>query len=107
MALSVLSRRLKSRKNEERWLMGPPRLALIIRLEKSGLLLANGLRELKTPLLSFKPSEPRYLSVPGLVRISMRPNPKRSNSAEKGFWLMRISRIDSLGGNEPPLKPSM
>ena len=50
---------------------------------------------------------PWKLSVPGLVRISTRPNPGRSNSEENGFELMRISRIELFGGNWPPLKPSM
>ena len=37
----------------------------------------------------------------------MRPKPSLSNSGENGFWLMRISRMDSFGGSCPPLKPSM
>ena len=37
----------------------------------------------------------------------MRPKPSRSYSAEKGFELMRISRIESRGGSRPPVKPSM
>ena len=37
----------------------------------------------------------------------MRPNPSRSNSEENGFWLMRISRIDSFGGRRPSLNPSI
>ena len=57
--------------------------------------------------MKLKEACPRILSVPGLVRISMRPKPSRSNSAENGFWLMRISRIDSFGGMRPPVKPSM
>jgi len=71
------------------------------------LVVENGLRELKMPLLSLKNTLPRKLSVPGLVRISMRPKPSRSYSAENGFWLMRISRMDSLGGRLPPLNPSI
>ena len=55
---------------------------------------------------SLKNELPRSLSVPGRVRISMRPE-ACSFSAEKGFWLIRISRIDSLGGIRPPENPSM
>ena len=87
--------------------MGPPKLPPNWRLENRGLLLANGLRELNTASLSLKVSVPRYWSLPGLVRISMRPKPSLSYSAEKGFWLMRISRMDSLGGSWPPVNPSM
>ena len=42
----------------------------------------------------------RKVSVPGLVKISIRPYPNSSYSAEKGFWLIRISRIDAFGGSE-------
>ena len=44
--------------------------------------------------------------MPGLVKIWMRPKPGLSNSDAKGLELMRISRIELLGGNWPPLKPS-
>ena len=54
-----------------------------------------------------KETSPRILSVPGLVKISIRPYPSRSYSAENGFRLRRISRMDSLGGKRPPLNPSM
>src|ERR1017187_2890968 len=107
MALSWIWRRLISKLKDVLWLIGPPTLAPKYRLEKAGLLLANGLRESHMASVSLKNTLPRYLSVPGLVRISMRPIPKLSYSAENGFWLMRISRMDSLGGNWPPVKPSM
>jgi hypothetical protein len=51
-------------------------------------------------------SVPRRRSVPGFVRISMRPKPRRSYSAEKGFALMRISRIEAFVGSRPLEKPS-
>ena len=56
--------------------------------------------------LSLKENWPCSLSVPGLVRISIRPNPMRSYCAENGFWLIRISRMDSLGGSWPLENPS-
>src|SRR5215469_3980406 len=105
--LFCTSRRLKSTKKEAFLLIDPPTFPLHIRVEKSGLFVEKGLRELKTPSPSISIKEPRSRSVPGLVRISMRPKPRRSYSAENGFWFTRISRIDSLGGNCPPLKPSM
>ena len=40
------------------------------------------------------------------MRISTRPNPGLSNWDEKGLELMRISRMELLGGNWPPLNPS-
>ena len=36
----------------------------------------------------------------------MRPKPRRSNSAENGFELIRTSRIEARGGKRPPVKPS-
>src|SRR4051812_30372705 len=85
-ALSLTCRRLKSKKNELFLLNGPPIFAMIMRLEKSGLIVEYGFRELKMPSLSLNARVPRKRSVPGLVRISMRPKPNRSYSAEKGFW---------------------
>src|ERR1039458_2406985 len=46
-------------------------------------------------------------SVPGFVKISMRPKPGRSYSGEKGLELIRISRIEAFDGRLPPVKPSM
>ena len=37
--------------------------------------------------------------MPGLVRIWMRPKPRRSNSDENGLLFMRISRIELAGGH--------
>src|SRR5690606_28527 len=67
----------------------------------------NGFRELRLSSLNLAFAEPRHLSVPGRVKISMRPKPSRSNSAENGLLLIRTSRIDSFGGSSPPVKPSM
>src|SRR5690348_1649755 len=83
--LSCTSRRMKSMKKDARLPIEPPRLPLYMCDEKSGLLLENGLRELNSASLSMKLNAPRNLSVPGRVRISMRPKPRRSYSAEKGF----------------------
>src|SRR5579862_6819313 len=87
MALFSISRRLKFRLKEAFLLSGPLTLALIWRFEKLGLLLSKGLRELNTELLSLKFTCPRILSVPGFVRISMRPKPNWSYSAENGLEL--------------------
>src|ERR1700722_1661005 len=81
MELFCTSRRLKSRKKEAFLLRDPPKFTAHIRVEKSGLLSEKGFRELKIPLPSLSINEPRSLSVPGLVRISMRPKPRRSYSA--------------------------
>jgi hypothetical protein len=51
---------------------------------------SNGLRALKAQSLYVRLIAPWNLSVPGLVKISMRPWPCVSNSAENGFELMRI-----------------
>src|SRR5580692_1731810 len=96
-----------SRKNDDRWLSGPPTLPDKFRTEYAGLEFSNGLRESNSESVSLYRMEPWKWSLPGLVKISMRPKPRRSYSAENGFWLMRISRMDSFGGNWPPLKPSM
>src|ERR1017187_3799145 len=56
-----------------------------MRLEKSGLLVEMGLRELRVPSLSLKPRLPRIVSLPGLVRISMRPNPFSAEYDWLGF----------------------
>src|SRR4051794_41286456 len=68
---------------------------------------AKGLREFRLSSLKLKNACPRHLSEPGLVSISMRPKPSRSYSAEKGFWSIRISRMESFGGSCPPVNPSM
>src|SRR3954447_17914803 len=66
---------------------------------KSGLSpVMNGFLALNTLSLAISMNWPRTLSVPGRVRISIRPKPRRSYSAENGFELMRISRMFALGG---------
>jgi len=50
---------------------------------------------------------PWKVSLPGFVKTSMRPNPRRSYSEENGFWLMRTSRIEDFGGSLPFENPSM
>src|SRR6266567_4286472 len=107
-ASSLTSRFSKSKKNEALFLViGPLRLPPYWREEYGARVGANGLRALKAMLLKLKEVWPRNLSVPGLVRISIRPNPGRSYSAENGFALILISRIDASGGRFPPVKPSM
>src|SRR5450631_2727122 len=66
-----------------------------------------GLRAVSARSPKSKEAWPWYLSEPGFVRTSTRPNPTRSYSAENGFWLTRISRMDAFGGMTPSLKPSM
>src|SRR5450432_18330 len=103
-----MSRFSKSKKNEAFFFeIGPLRLPPYWRDKYAGRSFANGFRESRLLLLKLKDACPRYLSVPGLVRISMRPRPKRSYSAEKGFWLMRISRMEDFGGNRPFENPSI
>ena len=68
---------------------------------------ANGLRAFSASSLKRKFVSPRSLSLPGRVKISMRPKPGWSYSAEKGLALSRISRMADLGGMRPPVKPSM
>src|SRR5215813_11338376 len=95
-------------KNEAFFLeIGPPKLPPYWRDWCGGRSGANGLREFSASSLKLKEAWPRYLSVPGRVRISMRPKPSRSYSAENGLELIRISRIEASGGNRPPVKPSM
>jgi hypothetical protein len=65
--------------------MGPLTLPPKLRTEYGGLLEAKGFRESQMESVSLKNAVPRNLSVPGLVRISIRPKPSRSNSAENGF----------------------
>src|SRR5947209_3399137 len=90
---------LKSTKNDDFFaLIGPLRFAPNVRVWLGARFAAKGLRELNRASLKLKFVEPRNLSKPGFVRISIRPNPTRSYSAETGFWLMRISRIASVGG---------
>src|SRR5258705_10485655 len=108
IAWSLISRFSKSIKNEDFFLtIGPLKLPAYCLDWYGGRVNAYGFRELNTLLLYPNDAEPRNLSLPGFVRISMRPNPKRSYSAEKGFELMRISRIDDRGGKRPLLNPSI
>ena len=68
-------------------LIGPVRLPRKKRVLYPGWveLLMKGLPVLKSLFWSLSWAEPWNLSVPGLVKISMRPKPGRSYSAEKGF----------------------
>ena len=70
------------------------------------MLVAYGSFVLRAALLKRTAAWPWYDSVPGFVRISMRPKPGRSYSAENGLELRRIWRIAERGGMRPPLKPS-
>src|SRR6266705_3011457 len=102
-ASSSMSRLSKSKKNDAFFFeIGPLRLPPYCRDEYGARVGAKGLRAFSAILL--KPNEacPRNLSVPGLVRISIRPKPGRSYSAENGFALIRISRIEDNGGINPP-----
>src|SRR5262245_13267235 len=95
-ASSLMSRFSKSKKKDAFFLaIGPLRLPPYCRDEYGARVGANGLRALNAMLLKLKDVWPRNLSVPGLVRISIRPKPGRSYSAENGFALMRISRIEA------------
>src|SRR5579863_8086416 len=71
------------------------------------MLVMKGLGEFQGESLPSAKTCPWYLSVPGLVKTSMRPYPSLSYSDENGFWLMRISRIDDFGGSWPAVNPSM
>src|SRR5262249_26060798 len=107
-ALSSMSRFSKSTKNEAFFLViGPLTLPLKFRDMYGARVGANGLREFSAWLLKLNDICPRNRSVPGLVSISILPDPGRSYSAEKGFALILTSRIEDRGGNRPPLKPSM
>ena len=68
---------------------------------------SSGLRELRWSSLYCAKAWPRNRSLPGLVKISMRAKPGRSYSGEKGFELIRTSRMEDFGGSRPPVKPSM
>src|SRR5215471_9450290 len=87
--------------------IGPPRLPLNSRFLYGGNAAAyRALLEFKCSLLNCVENWPCKKSLPGFVRISIRPKPGLSYSAEKGFELMRISRIDDFGGTVP-VKPSV
>src|SRR5258706_12639553 len=92
-------RRLNSMKKDAFLESGPVRLAIRFLVSENGLLGSGeyGLRALNNESEKTAFTVPWNLSVPGLVKISMRPWPCVSNSAENGLELMRISRIDSLG----------
>src|ERR1019366_6587293 len=98
--------RWASRVNDDFLVSGPPALPSNSFSRKGALSGAYGLRVFQKSLAKFHCAVPRYLSAPGLVKISILPYPSLSYSGENGFWLMRISRIDSFGGSCPPLKPS-
>src|SRR5437868_13281128 len=106
-ASSLMSRFSKSKKNEDFFFeIGPLKFPPYWRVWIGGRLVANGLRAFSASSLKLNEAWPRNLSVPGRVRISMRPKPRRSYSAEKGLELIRISRIEARGGRRPPVKPS-
>src|SRR5436190_14842649 len=84
-ALSSIARLSKSIKNEDFLFIGPLKFPPQNRCWYGALLVANGFRELMDSSLKFMNAWPRNLSVPGLVRISMRPKPRRSYSEEDGF----------------------
>src|ERR1035438_5787644 len=92
--------------NDDFFVSGPPALPSNSLSRKGALSGAYGLRVFQKSLAKFHCAVPRYLSAPGLVKISILPYPSLSYSGENGFWLMRISRIDSFGGSCPPLSPS-
>src|SRR6478735_7501663 len=88
-ASSLISRFSKSTKNEAFFLeMGPLRFPPYCRDKYAARVGANGLRAFRTWLLNPNEACPRKRSVPGLVRISIRPKPGRSYSAENGFALI-------------------
>src|SRR6185369_6154473 len=98
---------ISTKKDDFPFLIGPEKLPPKNLVWLGARLIANGFREFRLSSLKLKKALPRYLSEPGFVRISIRPKPRRSNSAENGLLLIRISRIASLGGRLPPVKPSM
>jgi len=51
---------------------------------------AKGFRVLRAASSKRNEVSPRRWSVPGLVKISIRPKPSRSYSAENGFAFSRI-----------------
>src|ERR1019366_8855522 len=109
-AFSSIMRRSKSKPNKAFCLvMGPLMLAPKNFCEYGGLVdcVNRGLRELRSWLLNWAKRDPWNKSVPGFVKISILPKPGRSYSGEKGFELIRISRIDDLFGRFPPVNPSM
>ena len=69
------------------FLMGPVRLKPNMSWRYCGRfgLVSSGLRELSASLLYCPNACPCSVSVPGLVRISMRPNPGRSYSGERDW----------------------
>src|SRR5207245_10416081 len=88
---SLISRFSRSKKNEAFFLeIGPLRLPPYCRERYGARVGANGLREFSAWLLKLKEVWPRKEPVPGFVKISIRPRPSRSYSAEKGFAVMRI-----------------
>src|ERR1035441_9978882 len=87
--------RCASSVNDDFFVSGPPALPSNSFSRKGALSGAYGLRVFQKSLAKFHCAVPRYLSAPGLVKISILPYPSLSYSGENGFWLMRISRIDS------------
>src|SRR5215467_1520871 len=106
-----MSRRMKSRVNEALFfLIGPAIFPLKNRFLYGGKeddSTYSGLRVLKCSSLNCVENCPCTVSLPGFVTISMRLLPGESYSAEYGFELIRISRIDVLGGIVPLLNPSV
>src|ERR1017187_1775600 len=107
MLASWLSRPSTLRKKDDFLLIAPLIVPLYWMLWYGGITEVNGFPVLNELSLPCRKPRPCKTSVPGLVRISIRPYPILSNSAEKGFWLMRISRIADFGGSVPPVNPSM
>src|SRR5215469_919518 len=88
-------------------LIGPLTSPLNSTLSYDGSVGANGFIELKPESFPCRFACPWNLSVPGLVKISIRPYPSLSYSVENGLLLMRISRIADFGGSSPAVNPSM
>src|SRR5437763_13831170 len=98
MALLSFDRFIASIKNDDLpFLIGPEKLPPKRRCCVGARFGAKGLREFRLSSLNAPLRPPRNSSEPGFVRISIRPLPGLSYSAENGLLLMRISRIDSFG----------
>src|SRR5262245_32826434 len=109
-AFSVMFRRMKSNVYAALFfLIGPPMLPFQNRFLYGGNDdgANNGLRALSLSLLNCVDNCPWIASALGFVRISTRLLPGESYSAEYGFELIRISRIEDFGGTRPSVKPSV
>src|SRR5487761_1191612 len=102
-------RRWKSEKKDAFFPSGPPRSASQSHVwyEGGGTLEAerNVLTAFITESLYSLETSPWKAAAAGLVKISIRPYPRRSFSAVKGLELTRISRIADLGGISLPVRP--